>query len=266
MDKFNAIEEENKRTAIMEAIDSYTVAIAGVGEKTVWGTGTPIKFREKFYILTCLHVLEDEPINENLRFIPRTDAPLEMGSKNNIFKYPVSSISKSYRISLPIIYRIVSDEIDHLAILNLDSSVSNVKNINFYELKENSKTPPVESHVGLLGFSIEIARKLGKLEPNVIGIGVAPYFDWSKIVGSNDDDLEKFDKEKHFLIEFTKSETSCDPRGLSGCGIWASYVNPGKIWNPNLRLVGVETHSYPKPQILRATKVERVLELLGNNY
>ena len=84
----------------------------------------------------------------------------------------------------------------------------------------------------------------------------------SRVVERNVND-DKYDKDIHSLIEYERSEKSVVINGLSGCGIWRHISTEQlELWSSNLRLVGVQTGIYQRSEVLKATRIERVIELL----
>ena len=255
--------EENMKQAIAEAVDWHSVVIdvsLASGEGPKWGTGALIKTAGKIFIVACRHVVKPQYKNEDLRFLYRPNSTLIFENKEEVRKVPFHKIDKAYSRTIPVAKRFYSDETDDLALIELDPSTDGIKDLLFSQVTiTNSKTPKVSTQVFLMGFSEELARKVTKHGDRA----VFPYFEATKITDkkiSSDD----FDTKRHFLIDFAINEASVDPHGLSGCGVW-SRLPPEKdrVWTANIYLIGIQTGYFKENQVLKATKIERLINLLN---
>src|SRR3989338_4780685 len=256
---------EHARVGILEAVAKYTILIDvsyASSNYPSWGTGTLFKIKDKLFIGTCKHVVEPDYRTEDIRVIYKSDVPMKWTKKDEIKKYPLNEVLKKVSITtaqkISIINRFYSDDIDDLALLEIDPSLKNVKGFQFFTLTDSSvKSADIDMQVYLMGFSVELARQVTRE-----GYGTFPYFEESKVVDANDN-LQNFDMQRHFLTDFEATEDSADPHGLSGCAVWTRLPSgKNNLWTPNLRLVGVQHGYYNKRRVLVATRVERLLRLI----
>jgi len=258
--------EEQAFQGVCEAIASHTVVIDTSlvsKQKPDWGTGSLIKIRDKYFVATCKHVVIPEYEVGELRLLYRSDVSFQLADKKIIKSvrpnliYP--NIHKTFPRKLPIINKIYSDDEDDLVLLEIDPSSEEMKGYNFFEIENIClKTPDPKTEIYYMGFSRELAVRASTYED----IGVFGFWGWSFITDKNIS-TEYFDPVKHFLIEFkTTDDFSIDPIGLSGCGIWSR--NPSgkdKLWTPNIFLVGVEQGWFKQSQVLKVTRIERLIAL-----
>ena len=256
---------EHARLGILEAVARYTILIDvsyASSKSPSWGTGTLFKIKDKLFIGTCKHVVEPDYRTEDIRVIYKSDAPMKWTKKDEIKKYPLNVVLKKVTITtaqkISIINRFYSDDLDDLALLELDPSLENVKGFQFFTLTDASiKSADINMQVYLMGFSIELARQVTRE-----GYGTFPYFEESEIVDVSDN-LQDFDSQRHFLTDFETTEDSVDPHGLSGCAVWTRLPSgKNNLWTPNLRLVGVQHGYYNKNRVLVASQAERLLKLI----
>ena len=262
--------EEKARLAITESVWSLTVAVdvSLAANESGWGTGSLIEINKRFFVLTCKHVVKSSYQNADLRFLFRPEGSLIDAHKDRVKHTPIQILSKistkSYAQTLPLINRFYSDSDDDLALLEIDSSAKEIKDLIFFNLNKGSILPAEpNTPTYMFGFSVELARMVDKQ-----GVAVFHYFLGSGVIEPKADYAE-FDPQRHFLVDFTLDEEAARPNGLSGCGVWARLPS-GKdnLWTPNLYFIGVQSAFYPngrEGQPIKATKAERVLQLAKDN-
>ena len=259
--------ERQRRIAIPKAVSGYTVLIdisLASGVRSDWGTGSIFKFNERLFILTCKHVVKEGYNLEQIRYF--ADDGMEQNwtdSKDDIINMPMArytSLPRTSAVILPVIHRSYSDDEDDLVLLELDQTSDLFNGYNFYDMELSvGISPDIDAEACLLGFSRDLVKT-----PTSHSRGCYfPYFLASTIITEKNVSIDKYDKERHFLIEYENNESSVDIRGLSGCGIWTHIVpKPDEIWTSNLRLVGVETSINKRNEVIKATRIEKVIELL----
>lgn len=183
-------------------------------------------------------------------------------SKEELKNTSMARLSKAPRtsgVALPIVQRFYSDDENDLALLELDPKIDLFKEYNLYDMALSvGISPEIDTEACLLGFSRELVKhptsdSRGCYFPAFIASAVI-----EKCFSASD-----YDKERHFLIKYENNENSVDIHGLSGCGIWTHIVpKPDEIWTTNLRLVGVQTGIYIRNEAIKATRIEKVIELL----
>lgn len=262
----NPVIEEQTKKAIEETTSWYTVAIDVSLASSVcpdWGTGSILKFQERLFVLTCKHVVKEEYKSEQIKFLFRDESE----QKGTYFKEDIknaslmelTNIPKTSAVTLPIVNRFYSDDTDDLVLMEIDPAFELFREYNLYHMQlDTENLPEVDTVVCLMGFPRELIRKT-----STDGRGGAfPYFLASRVVEKNVTD-DKYDKDRHFLIEYEHNEKSVVINGLSGCGIWTHiFPEQQEIWTTNLRLVGVQTGIYQGSEVLKATRIERVIKRL----
>ena len=261
-----ASELENQASnGIRERLSYFTVVVdVSLQEKPNWGTGSLIKFNNRFFILTCAHVVTKDYPNSQIGVLFHTGGTQITGSKEIIKNTPLPELlelipNRSFRQEVDIINRYYSNAKDDLVFLELNPSSVHVKNNEFYDLMNNGiKSPELNQGIYLAGFSEELARDLGKKR-----VGVSPFYDMT-LLASQEIEVTDFNPDREFLIVYTFDEKAVEPRGLSGCGVWVRLPSGNdNIWTPNIYFAGVQKAVYRKNQVLAVTKAEAVLQLIS---
>ena len=252
--------EEHARIGIMEAVAKHTVLLdAPLPKHPNWGTGSLLKIKDRLFIATCRHVISPKYPDKNIRVLYKGTDPLKWMEKEKIKNYPLhkihKEISRTYPFEIPVVDRFYSSESDDLLLIELAPSFETVNGSEFFELSE-MRNPEVDMSVYLMGFSQELTKEVMKDRFGMFG-----YFEATNIVEKKISTRD-FDPTKHFLTDFTFTEETVDPRGLSGCGVWTRLPSGPKVWTPNLRLIGIQHGFFKKSQVLVSTRVERLLELI----
>jgi len=79
------------------------------------------------------------------------------------------------------------------------------------------------------------------------------------------DHSSPLDPKLDFFTDFVHDESTCDPKGMSGGGVWAiPKINDGEVWAPpRAHLLGIQSGLYRERKLLRFVRIERVLDLLS---
>ena len=260
--------EKQALIGVQEVIAWHTVAIdISLGSKNNpdWGTGSLVEIEGRSFIVTCKHVVKPGHRNEDLRFLYRSEKSFQWVDKEVIQNISIHKIYrnvyKTFPREIPITNRIYSNDEDDLVLLEVDSSSSEVGQYRFFNItKLDVLTPEADTPVYFMGFSKELARKA-----TVYGdIGVFPFFGINPIINKTIDS-DDFNPEKHFLIDFKTldDEHNIDPHGLSGCGVWSRIPSgPDRLWTANIYLVGVLHGYFRKSEVLKATRIQRIVQLV----
>lgn len=256
--------ENQAGNAILERLSVYTVAIdVSTYDSPNWGTGTLIKCKNRFFILTCSHVVtKDFPDNE-IGVLFHSGGTSKFSTKEKILKTTLPELlntipNKSYRQTVEIINRFYSDLHDDLVLLELNPLSEQVKRNEFYDLSiRGIQYPQPDQAIYLAGFSEELARDLGKKR-----VGVLPYCDRT-MLSTKQIESADFEPQREFLIVYTFNKDAVEPRGLSGCGVWVRLPSGKNVWTPNLYLVGVQKAVYRDSQVLVVTKAEVLLQMIS---
>ncbi len=257
--------EKQRRIAIPQTVSWYTVLIdvsLASNKAPNWGTGSIVKFKERLFILTCKHVVKEEYDLEQIRYFFGYGMEQKwMDSKDDIKKISMAhtNVPRTSAVTLPVVQRFYSDDTDDLVLLELDPALEIFRKYDLYDMELGiGISPKIDDEACLMGFSRELIQKATS---DRCGCYI-PSFLASTVVEKEINDPD-YDKKRHFLIEYEKNEKSVDIHGLSGCGIWIHIVpEKQEIWTTNLRLLGVQTGIYEKSEMIIATRIERVFELL----
>lgn len=257
---------ENKLLAMQEAMAWATVGIGFTNPALGHGSGVAVKIAGRYFIATANHVIEDEPRNENLLFVCRTETPLSyVGDKKEI---PARLFGGKEKVDYNIGQRFhirqrLADKIADVALLELTGPPS-LQKLQFHEILDlNRRTPRAGTEVAITGFAGEIAQQVEHRPTGTKGVMLFPYSDLPQIVPPRDD-LSGFDKRIHFLMDYPYDPAlSARPQGMSGCGVWLIHEQEiAKIWSlEGLSLVGIQTHWYERSALLKAARIQRLLKL-----
>ena len=254
---------------VQEAIAWHTVAIdvsLSSKDNPDWGTGSLVKIKGKSFVVTCKHVVKPGYRNEDLRFLYRSEKAFQWVDKEVIKEISIRKIYKdvykTFPQKIPIINRVYSDDEDDLVLLEVDTSSHGVSQYNFFDMNLDVLTPEANTPVYFMGFSRELSRRA-----TIYGdIGVFPFFGISPIIDKRVDS-DDFNPEGHFLIDFKTSdidEYNIDPYGLSGCGVWSRTPSGSyKLWTANIYLVGVQHGYFRRSEVLKATRIKRLIQLVA---
>ncbi len=248
--------------AIEDTIAKSTLGITPDDGITL-GTGVAIEYKKQFLIVTAKHLIEGENSND-FWFYYRNDQPLIRGTRKDIKK--IRLIKGRERFKIPIINIYLSDSIDDVGIIIIDPSALNI-NLIFHKLNVSRRTPNIGTTVVLFGKARQLLTPMKDIYTGKQGYGAFTNCEWRKIIKPITNILG-YNSRRHFLIDFSGDTTSddfvTDPSSMSGCGVWAlPYSSKGSLWNPyNVKLCGIQCGWYEKNQALKATKVERLVNLL----
>ena len=247
--------------AIVEKIGWYSIVITATEENFEHGTGIPIVYKGKYFIVATRHnITKISP--EKLRFHWRLNKPLIVKSVDEIASMPGKVLYRPNWRKLPIKQVLKSSYLADLALLKLDDSVSEDK-LAFFDISVDSvrKSIPKTKTI-LMGYPGKLAKPALAIEKKDKIVNEAVfYYDLSEIIEPQDS-LENFDPKIHFLA-------TCDwdsltkPQGMSGCGFWVwDKGEPDKLWLPKIYLVGIQSGYYPRKKLLKGIRMEILLDML----
>jgi hypothetical protein len=247
--------------AIEEAIAWHTVAIVGgTGQRELQeiGTGSAISFDSQHFVLTARHVIADTP-HEVLRFFCRPDGTFSRMPRNQHREQTAIDVDQLHLLErLPVLGRVLSD-IDDLGVLVVDASLEQAHRVRFFDLDPAATMASEGQLVVAMGYPSDIARRIEG------GNFVAFHsVEWSHVIVNRN--LADYDPDRHFLTQYhmIEEDPSAHPRGFSGSGVWYRMgpTPDGKLWVPNLHLAGVYVTYFSQSQLLKAVRIERVIEFL----
>ena len=236
--------------AFEEAIAWHTVGIVGNLGRVVGhgiGTGVAIRWRGGCFVVTANHVIEDTRYSTKLWLLFRDD---ESVCRPRVGKAPRSAAGeKILRVGVQFegIYR---DKAKDLAVLRVSAGLDKRRNVRFYRLPANARTPECGTAVALLGYLSDVKQLL----PSGT-VAAFPTVEWTEITAQRP--RADFDPDIHFFVRYA-SAGEREPQGFSGAGVWYSTTS-GRA-----RLAGIITHYYRKSRLLSGLRVETLAEFLGS--
>jgi hypothetical protein len=217
--------EKQALIGVQEAIAWHTVAIdisLGSKDNPDWGTGSLVKIKGKSFVVTCKHVVKPVHRNEDLRFLYRSEKAFQWVDKEVIKETSIHKIYKS-------VYRTFPQEIPIINRIYSDDEDDLV-------LLEVDTSSCEVSQYKFFDISLNVLTP----EANT------PIYYMGLI------DFRTFDTDEYNI----------DPHGLSGCGVWTRTPSgPDKLWTTNIHLVGVQHGFFRRSEVLKATRIERLIQL-----
>ena len=263
----NDIEDE-AYNALLQYIASCTVIVTGADKNFQHGSGVAVKYANQYYILTAAHVLKDEPDNKKIRIIGKPDAPIKIVHKdhlpNAIFSRTSGPLAYSTAVSLPIDERIIGNDDEDIAALEIHDAEKYLPHTIFHDLSSQGETRNSAGEiVNIFGFPGEIAQFVEHRMTREQGNIAFPQFQQREIRQIIDAPCE-LDPAVWFVTEYSFEDNTCNPKGLSGCGIWnIPKVKDNKIWSPQQsQLLGIQSAFYPDSKLLKVIRIERIIKLL----
>ncbi len=236
--------------AMAQAMYPYTFGIVsdfhGLEGKGL-GTGVGVVWRGTYLIATAKHVVEDTAPQRIYYLLPQNTLRVE-GSSTSV---DLTQVSWQPRCTLenP---RILHGDRD-IAVILLPEQQEPAASNHFYELEESQATPSVGSNIAYMGYPAASAQPLGK------NYGAMPSYAFGDICLANCE----YDTRQEFAARYEPGD-DLDPHGFSGSGIWHSH-STGKIWSPQISLVGLVTNYYRRSQVLICCRIEILTGFLVAN-
>jgi len=247
--------DQEAEKALWEKLAYYSIAVIGKEH----GTGIPITYKDKYFIITCAHVIKGLA-QDKLRFAFRTEDPLvnkkkeefAEGMRDTKFRF-----NEMEELSIKTIHLASSSFID-LAAIELNGPIKG-KVFEFFPLSKNNIKEPLDKlQVCLMGFAGEIAKPFEDKKAHKKGHILFLFEEQTEIV-DNAAPLDNFYTEHHFFMRFYDDY---NPEGMSGCGIWSLEKSKDLIWHIAPKLIGIQSAYYRKSKLLKGEKVDRLFELL----
>ena len=239
--------------AIEEAVAWHTVGIVVEHSKSI-GTGTAILWRRRPVILTARHVVEGSP-NDDIWFYFRDEGTMKRSPIDELPKR--RDVEYKAKVRMKIVVRCGAENSD-LAALEVERSIGDEHPVRFFDLAEDSTTPPSGTIISMRGYPFDLSR--------VVSPGIRAAFamlQWSRI--QETPRLHRFDPASEFLTRFVAADQGKHAPGFSGAGAWFEK-SAGGVWLPRLGLAGVCTHYYRRPKLLSLLRIEQVTRFLGEAF
>lgn len=254
--------QDNAARAIEEAIRLSTVGVVHGSGNLKWkrlGTGTLIRWRGRFFVLTAEHVGVGQTDLADLRFFLPEEAPARMVDRAGILGLDGAPAGALHPFSELNIHRIAFDRTLDLAAIEVDEVLDgNHRAARFLDVAPGSTTPPVGHTVACTGFPADITRFT---EANH-GV-VFNYVQWTEIAASPTG-VDEVDPALHVLTAYADDEPA-HPAGLSGGGMWFHRKAEG-IWHPNIDLAAVTISYLPPTRQLKGVRREVVERFMGQYF
>ncbi len=254
--------------ALQEYIASCTVVIMSKNVKVKHGSGVPVKYDNQDYILTATHVLKEEQDNDNILVIGRSGKPLIDVPKDRltdaIFNGSYGRPEFTTPAQISITGRIYGKSDEDIAALKVQNATERLPNTIFHNLTDQGETEiKIGEIVNIFGFPGELGQPVKSRVTGQCGWAVFPHLERREI-RPNSDTPHDLDPRVYLITDFTFDRKTCDPRGMSGCGIWSiPKLREGRFWSPNeSQLLGIQSAFNRERQLLAAVRIERILGLL----
>lgn len=263
--------DEQGAKALQHYLTSSTVVIKGQTPGFEHGTGVAVKYLNEHYIITADHVLAREPWDENLLIIGRPDSALKEVEKSELpkaFFYGThGQIKSSTGTQLIITRRITSMTLGDIAAIMLEDVAKHLPHTVFHDLSNQGSTSISEgTHVIICGFPGEFALRASHRATDQKQVAIFTGFAWQRIIAFPKllDLSNPIDPQIDFFTDFSLEET-WDPKGMSGGGTWTiPKTKNTDLWSPSqTQLLGIQSGFYRNNNLLRLTRIDRVLELLS---
>lgn len=258
-------------TELLNALDEYTasctVALASTNSQVEHGSGVAVTLDGQCYILTAAHVVSGEPDDEKIRILARPDGPLRLlrGKQELADAAERGTHGAAFSSATPIkITGRLSNVGEDIAALKVQDPNATLPRTIFHDLSvQGEPRIDVGMEVTIFGFPGELAKHYEQQSTRRRGWTVFPHIT-VEVVEDTSSAPGRLDPSRVLIASFDYPEESCNPRGMSGCGVW-SIPTPtkGEIWSAGkTRLLGILRGHYPDAKMLRFARIERVLRLL----
>jgi hypothetical protein len=241
--------------AVEEAFISRSLAVIAHDGRAP-GSGTSLRWHDRTMFLTADHVIRGSA-GEEISFLFRPDGPIETRSRQQRNVAVGEPRRLQPRRSIPI-KRIHRWETDDLAAIEVDPAEAARYNVIFHTLapQASSRLGP-EQPIAFLGYPRALADTVSPGE-----LALFPSIEYL-IEAQPTTNLGNFDAELHLLFRYQPPD-QLEPHGYSGAGVWANGPQTSSVWSPNPQFCGVIQAHYAKSGLIRALRVERVIQLLSN--
>lgn len=259
---------EAATVAFSEYITSCTVIVTSDEDRFDHGSGVAVRYKGKEYILTAAHVLKPLQDHRKLKFLGRPSVPFKNVTFNQLPGIRDKGInsfgfSEAARVHVSkCIYGAPDEDVAAIEVKNVHDSLPQTI---FHDLSEHGSVQPLAGTLAsAFGFPGEIATHVTHKITGHRGVMLLSLHMDVKI---QDISLapEKLNPAINFITDYTFEESGCDPKGMSGCGIWSRPKHStGFVWSPyTTRLLGIQSSFYPRSKLLFAVKIERVMSILS---
>jgi len=228
------------------------------------GTGTLFVVGERHFVVTAGHVIKD-----NEPHFPAGVCGFAVGGLDEVGTrlHPVLLNGDVYRFEDP----------QDVAVIALDSdSAAGLTGRRFLRLTDVVLEPQTVGFGWVVGYPNEYIREVAG-----VGKGFDPMTLGSVFRGDDPGTIANFDPTFNFLVDADRSQLvtmdGSEPaslphflNGISGCAVWQTWWpgvdRPGAWTSQRVRIVGVQTGYYRKPQFVKATKWGYVANIIYRQF
>lgn len=236
----------------------------GSNEPLPLGTGTLFAVGSTHFLVTAAHVLAKVETYGECGCAFGVGEDEDVGTR----LHPVPLTGTAHRVDDPF----------DIGVIELDeSSVSALVGRRFLRHTDVALRPEPGGGAWVVGFPQEYIRDVPAR-----GRGFAPLSLATTILVGDDVAIENFDPECHFLlnadpsglVQEVEGSPASLPRfyyGISGCAVWQVWWPSVDHWptewrTKKVKIVGVQTSSYRKPPVLKATYWGHVARLIYQQW
>lgn len=261
---FDLVVQANQ--AVFEWVAWCTPALV-VGEREL-ASGVAVSYAGRPLIITAKHVL-DGISADRIRFIPRPSGSLKMAGKREVVSDHIT-MSDAAATSVPTESVVAGSDHEDIAVLEISPAFAHASRFRFWELQARFRPTDPGEEVLVYGFPSELVVDVNNRRLRERGKAVHAHAEWTRVV-EKASEVSGHDPQTHLLLRYAREEgedVADTPHGLSGCGVWRAPLLPREgIWSPNsTELVGIQNSWYKRAGLLKATRVEIVMNLLRRTY
>jgi hypothetical protein len=261
---FDLVVQANQ--AIFEWVAWCTPALI-IGARGL-ASGVAVSYAGRPLIITAKHVLDGVAVDK-IRFIPRPSGSLKRAGKREVVSDHLT-MSDAQATSVPIQNAIEGSDHEDIAALEILPSFADTSRFRFAELPPKQRSLDLGEEVLVYGFPSDLIVDVTNRRLDQLGKAVHAHAEWTRVFGRKNR-IGGYDPQVNFLLIYAREEgedVSEKPHGLSGCGVWRGPSLPRDgIWSPTAtELVGIQSSWYRKAGLLKATRIEKVLDLLRRTY
>jgi len=253
--------------ACNEAILRSTVGIATNQNRGI-GTGSLVSYLGKRFILTAEHVMAGvDPLQ--CRFFIPPPAPLREHSMLDGIpgEFGPPTPGDVLQVGSPLL-----DHINDVAAFPLASTFLIPSYMNFFRIEQGVEAINDGASIIVLGFPVDNSATFGAVVPGHLfkALGLT-----SSQATYSDSDQDRyvlhssFDRDQHFIVEYSGLDERIGPHGFSGAGAWCVRVSESPVWRTEPLLAGVITGRYKStaahPHLLQATRFAVVRHLFESD-
>lgn len=258
--------EANKALRYHSGSHSVTVGcISSRSGERCQGTGVCLTLDGEFFVVTAAHMLEH--LSTSTLYLvpkPKGDYVAAPAVPPSSARYSDGFEPTIATVLFPARHKSQED----VALLHLQGRPRELQDAYFYPV-DLIAPPPLRPgiQVMLAGFPVETTH-MARAGDKRIPIS-SPVFDAPRVVRvplSSKLRLTKdYNPALHFVLEFPDlpGNPITHPRGMSGGGVWA-LDSVGAVWQPTLRLVGIQVAWHESLRLLTVTRIKRVWRILAS--